>query len=895
MRSLRAWWAAPSLALLLCLALPASALAQAFSTASTASAVGTTVTTTSNYDFTDATSTLTNYDASGCTTLTAAFDASTGDTSTDARISLMSCPAADSTNPDCVAYAVPNTQFTARPVNVPKDKAFVRVRLLTSPAGGDTGRVQLVCASPSSVATTTLGGGFNAKEANVQVGDADIVNLDFGAGFDITESPNTEINVVVDVGEVASGGALSLTYGGTGANTSAYEGLIGVTGGAAVQVASKGALETAVGVTNFALADGDTYTGVQDFGAADSFEIPNGTSGTTDADGEVLLDTNCDGTNVTGPCVQMDSGASQKYLFPAALPLAASQDNYILKYDASGKTVQWEADVGAGAGAFDDSGDPIVMTTTTKDVQIGAAQINTAKLSVDGDADQVQFALQGHSTQTSNLVELENSAGAIVFSISNTGAVVGAGGFTATSTASPCVTLDDSDSASETVDAQLCAQATDTGNGTEDVDVTINTQVNSTLTSRITIDADDETRLSGGYVHVGVSGSPGVATADGDLYVLDDLEVDDAVNIAGAVTLGTALTVANGGTGATTLTSGGFLYGTGTSAITASAVMTEGQLAIGDGTTVPTISTVGGDATLASNGTLTLAAGAIDAVTIAAAGIRTGADLKFATGTAGANGDCAQWNVDGDLVTAGSSCASGTGDSVSVDAGAVVDPNLASTGDIDVVNTSNTVTFNLNANVIVAADHANADWGDGTFASSVFTIDANAITAAKISTFTAYMNWQAGAFVTDGTNCTGPTASVIVTSSAKQYSVVCNDGGTFYGTGSLPPDIDDTADVTFSIFIIRHTGSTALAGDFSYQCYSDDAAVGSTWNTGASADKTLTTADDLYISTTSGIDIETPCAAGDFFNWRYVIDDANHNASAANIVNVRMSYVKNPA
>jgi hypothetical protein len=96
-----------------------------------------------------------------------------------------------------------------------------------------------------------------------------------------------------------------------------------------------------------------------DLGGKTSFEIPNGTSGTTDADGETYLDTNGDGgTNFSGPVIQLDAGAGAGYLFPIALPLAASQDNYIPKYDASTKTVSWEADASGGTTAWDDIADP---------------------------------------------------------------------------------------------------------------------------------------------------------------------------------------------------------------------------------------------------------------------------------------------------------------------------------------------------------------------------------------------------------------------------------------------------------------------------------------------------------------------------------------------------------
>ena len=40
------------------------------------------------------------------------------------------------------------------------------------------------------------------KDGGVQLGGADIVTPDFGAGFDLTETPDTEVNVVLDVTEV---------------------------------------------------------------------------------------------------------------------------------------------------------------------------------------------------------------------------------------------------------------------------------------------------------------------------------------------------------------------------------------------------------------------------------------------------------------------------------------------------------------------------------------------------------------------------------------------------------------------------------------------------------------------------------------------------------------------
>lgn len=42
------------------------------------------------------------------------------------------------------------------------------------------------------------------KESNSQIGDADIVTIDFGSGFDLVETPDTEINIDLDLSELGS-------------------------------------------------------------------------------------------------------------------------------------------------------------------------------------------------------------------------------------------------------------------------------------------------------------------------------------------------------------------------------------------------------------------------------------------------------------------------------------------------------------------------------------------------------------------------------------------------------------------------------------------------------------------------------------------------------------------
>tara|TARA_Y100000593_G_scaffold93907_1_gene190552 strand:+ start:14355 stop:16286 length:1932 start_codon:yes stop_codon:yes gene_type:complete len=82
-----------------------------------------------------------------------------------------------------------------------------------------------------------------------------------------------------------------------------------------------------------------------------------------------------------------------------------------------------------------------------------------------------------------------------------------------------------------------------------------------------------------------VSGS----TASADLKANGGLVIESneiAVDLAASSITGT-LTVADGGTGATSLTDGGVLLGSGSGAVTAMAVLADGEMIVGDGTTDP--------------------------------------------------------------------------------------------------------------------------------------------------------------------------------------------------------------------------------------------------------------------------------------------------------------------
>ncbi len=94
-----------------------------------------------------------------------------------------------------------------------------------------------------------------------------------------------------------------------------------------------------------------------------------------------------------------------------------------------------------------------------------------------------------------------------------------------------------------------------------------------------------------------------------------------------SLSLDTALTVANGGTGATSLTDGGVLLGSGTGAITATAVLSNGQLLIGDNSGDPTVATL----TAGTGVTITNGAGSIEISAAGSGGTVTSVDVSGGT------------------------------------------------------------------------------------------------------------------------------------------------------------------------------------------------------------------------------------------------------------------------
>lgn len=109
-----------------------------------------------------------------------------------------------------------------------------------------------------------------------------------------------------------------------------------------------GSYSTAVAGTDYIVdSSSPVWTGVHDFGGATSLELPNGTSPTVDAAGEIALDT--DGVSpVTSGVIRLHDGAAQRYLWPTTN--APTSDNDVMVYDSGTNTLVWESQSGSGGG-----------------------------------------------------------------------------------------------------------------------------------------------------------------------------------------------------------------------------------------------------------------------------------------------------------------------------------------------------------------------------------------------------------------------------------------------------------------------------------------------------------------------------------------------------------------
>ncbi len=207
-------------------------------------------------------------------------------------------------------------------------------------------------------------------------------------------------------GDGASGIADTEIPIGTGAGTVNYAAISGD-----ASLANTGALT----VSDLTCTDCINATEIEDIYLANNGDDAT-TGDITVGGGEVVLgSTTQDGTlvihddDVGGDAtVTIQAADATGTSYTLTLPPNDGDAGQQLQTNGSG-VLTWEA-AGSGTGAFDDSSDPVVLNTTTKDVVIGTAQVNTSKLTIDGDADQVQLTIDQNGTQTDAPLIIEDGS-----------------------------------------------------------------------------------------------------------------------------------------------------------------------------------------------------------------------------------------------------------------------------------------------------------------------------------------------------------------------------------------------------------------------------------------------------------------------------------------------------
>jgi hypothetical protein len=89
-----------------------------------------------------------------------------------------------------------------------------------------------------------------------------------------------------------------------------------------------------------------SFPAVIDLGGKTSFEIPNGTSPTVDAAGEIAIDTDADGNLIDQGLIVYHDGVQKMYA--VAVDTLPSNDDYVLAYDATADKFVFQAQSGGG-------------------------------------------------------------------------------------------------------------------------------------------------------------------------------------------------------------------------------------------------------------------------------------------------------------------------------------------------------------------------------------------------------------------------------------------------------------------------------------------------------------------------------------------------------------------
>jgi len=273
-----------------------------------------------------------------------------------------------------------------------------------------------------------------------------------------------------------------------------------------------------------------------------------------------------------------------------------------------------------------------------------------------------------------------------------------------------------------------------------------------------------------------------ITTAAGDIAVLHEYASADwrLVSYSRADAASGVLSVANGGTGAATLTDGGVLLGNGTGAIQAMAVLGDGYMIVGDGTTDPVAEN---DATLRTS----IGVGTGDSPQFTAVNVGAATDTTVARASAG------DINVEGNLIYR----AGGT-DVPVADGGTGASTLLTNA----VLTGNGTSAIQAESDLLFASNKLNPTASAHDAAGTTLTVSAGATTAGTSN------NQAGGALTFQGGQGKGSGAGGAI------VFQVANEGSSGSSLNSLATALtvnDDSTLTTAGAIELGHASDTTIA------------------------------------------------------------------------------------